>query len=158
MSAIICPWCGKTYDTHDGEICPVLSSSLTRMIAAASALVIAQRDEKADALALSSAITPRLYPLTNAAGSALLILGYNKNRGCALVYNDDAADVWLGEDKQHIEDPTKRFPLKTKCATVFTSPADVWAIGNAAGPQNVYVLELPPGRQASEYASLTKLA
>jgi hypothetical protein len=159
MSApIICPWCGKTYDTHNGEICPVLNSSLTRMIAAATAIVMNERDEKAKALALSMAITPRMYPLTNVAGQEQMILGFNLNRGVAIVYNDDAADVFLCEDRQHANDATKRFVVKTKTALTFTSPAELWATGNAAGPQNLFVLELPPGRQASELATLAKLA
>src|SRR5207249_8479912 len=47
MSALICPWCGKVYETHEGQICPVLDNSLTRMIAAATQLVIRERDENA---------------------------------------------------------------------------------------------------------------
>jgi len=128
------------------------------MIAGAAAIVAAQRDEKAVQLALSSAITPRMYPLTNVAGQAVMILSFNLNRGCALVYNDDAADIWLGEDKQHIDDATKRFPLKTKNAIAFTAPSELWATGNAVGPQSVFVIELPIGRQSAEYAFLGKLA
>jgi hypothetical protein len=158
VSTIVCPFCGKPYDTHQGEICPVLDSSLTRMIAGAAALVVKQRDETAKQLALSSAITPRMYPLTNVAGQEQLILSFNLNRGVGLVYNDDAADVFLCEDRQHAQDATKRFALKTKNALAFTSPAEIWATGNAAGPQNVFVLELPPGRQSAEFAALAKLA
>jgi len=157
-SPILCGYCGKGFDAHGGEICPVLSRSLTELVRGTVALVTHDRSERAKTLALSQAVTPRVYGLTNVAGQSLMILSYNENRGVALVYNDDAADVWLGSDRQHIEDATRRFPLKTKCAVVFTSPAELWAIGNAAGPQLVSVLELPPGRGPIEYAAFAKLA
>lgn len=155
MSAVPCPFCGRDRALAHGEdLCPVLDSSLTRMAAAAAAIVQDASDKRIEKLALSRAATPRRVQLDNGAGNGQMVLGFDLGRGIALLYNDDLADVWLGEDRQHIEDPTKRFPLKAKGALAITSPHELWAIGSAAGPQSLYALELPPGRQAAELAQL----
>jgi hypothetical protein len=154
-----CPYCGQDFATHGGKLCPALDDAMTKQVRAIVAIIQREQDEKILQLALSSSITPRRVPLTNVAGTGVQpILPFNINRGIALVYNDDAADIMLGEDRQHVEDPTKQWPLKTKNAIALSSPNELWGIGTAAGPQNVFVLELPPGRQAAEYAALFKLA
>lgn len=155
MKPPLCPFCGRDYEMHPGQLCPVIDNALTRMIAGAAVLIEDQRSERARTLGLNRPLTPRRASLGD--GEAQLLVGYDLNRGCALVYNDDAADVWLGSDRQHIEDETTRFPLKANTALVFTSPAELWGIGSAAGPQQVYVMELPPGRAPVELASLATL-
>jgi hypothetical protein len=157
MTQIVCPFCGKDYGAHGGQACPVLDSSLSRAVRAAVAAIENDRTEKAKLAALNTSVTPLVYRLDNAAGNAQRILQFNSVRGAALIYNDDAADVWLGDDKQHIEDATKRYPLKTKNVMIHNSPAELWAFGNAAGPQLVSVIELPRGVDAA-YAFLAKLA
>lgn len=158
MSKIVCPFCGGSWESHGGASCPVLDSSLARIVRAAVAAIEADRSEKAKQLALNASITPLVFGLDNGAGAAQKILGYNENRGAAIVYNDDAADIFLGDDRQHISDATKRFVLKTKNAMMFNSPAELWATGSAAGPQLVSVIELPPGRAPEGFAFLAKLA
>jgi len=155
---LVCPYCGRDFSMHSGQVCPVLGDGLTRMLREAIAYIEDERSARASALSLSQAVTPRVVRLGNGAGNAQLLCSFNLNRGVAIVYNDDAADVWLGADKQHIEDATMRYPLKTKTAIVFTSPAELWGFGSAAGPQLVSVLELPPGRAPVEFATLAKLA
>ncbi len=141
---------------HAGALCPVLDSAIARSVAAAVALVEDQRSARAQTLALSQAVTPRVIRLDNV--NAQLLCSFNLNRGVALVYNDDAADIFLVQDRQHAGDATTRFTLKTRAAIAFTSPGELWGIGNAAGPQLVSVLELPPGRSPVEFAFLAKLA
>ena len=156
MSGIVCPFCGRDYGTHGGEPCPVLDSSLARAVRGAVAAIEIDRADKAKARSQNLVMTPIVYALGNLTGSAQKILSYREER-VAIIYNDDAADVFLGNDKQHIEDATKRIPLKTKTALIHNSPAEVWAFGSAAGPQNVSVLELPSGIDAA-FAFLAKLA
>lgn len=155
--ARLCPFCDRDVSMHAGTLCPLLDGMITRSIAAAVALVEDQRTERAKQLALTQSVTPRIIRLGNNA-PAQLLCSFNLNRGVAVIYNDDAADVWLGSDKQHIEDATRRFALKTKCAIAFTSPGELWGFGGAVSPQLVHVLELPPGRSPTEFALLAKLA
>jgi hypothetical protein len=152
----MCPYCGRDFKMHSGSLCPILDNAIARSIAAAVALVEDQRSERAKRLALSQSVTPRVVRLDNAQPQALC--SFNINRGSVLIYNDDAADIFLGQDKQHVVDATMRFTLKTKTAIAFTSPAELWGFGGAAGPQLVSVLELPPGRSPMEFAFLAKLA
>jgi hypothetical protein len=149
-----CPYCGQDFATHNGGLCPMLDTAMSKQVRAIVQLLQDEQDEKTKQLALSSSIVPQRYPLDNGVGNGQMICPFNLNRGIVYVYNDDAADAWLGEDRQHVEDPTKRFPLKAKSGIAFTSPNELWAIGGAAGPQNVFVLELPPGRQAAEMIAL----
>jgi hypothetical protein len=156
---LVCPYCGKPFEAHAGQMCPVLDAAMTKTLRDAVAFVMNDRDERVKRLATSSAITPRRYPLDNStpagkANNAQQILGFNLNRGIAIAYNDDAADVMLAEDAQHAHDATKQFVLKAKSAIAFSSPNELWAVGTTAGPQNVYVLELPPGRAAAEAIAL----
>lgn len=153
----MCPYCGRDFAMHGGALCPLVESAMVRTLREAVAFLEDQRSEKARTLALSQAVTPRVVPVDNGAGNAQLLCSFNLNRGAAIIYNDNAEDVYLGEDRQHIEDATKRFALKGLTALTFTSPAELWGIGSVAGPQLVYVLELPPGRAASEFAALATL-
>lgn len=153
----MCPYCGRDFHMHDGALCPLVESAMVRTLREAVAFLEDQRTERAKALALSQSVTPRVVRIGNDA-PAQLLCSFDLNRGIVVIYNDDAADVWLGADKQHVEDATKRFALKPTCAIAFTSPGELWGFGNAASPQLVYVLELPPGRAPVEFASLAKLA
>ncbi len=155
---LVCPYCGKDFDAHAGDLCPVLDASMTKQIRAVVQLIQTDRDEKLKQLALSTVAPPRLARITNGVNDIQQLLNANFDRGAALVYNDDAADVFLGIDKQHLTEADKRFLLKTKNALTFTSPTELWCTGNAAGPQNVYVWDLPPGRQSADVATLAKLA
>ena len=84
MSKIVCPFCGGSWESHGGASCPVLDSSLARIVRAAVAAIEADRSEKAKQLALNTSITPLVFGLDNAAGSGQKILGYNENRGAAM--------------------------------------------------------------------------
>lgn len=146
---VVCPYCSSNTPHMDG--CPKQATAISRAVREALEAMDEARTAKYRDLAATAASTKQVRL---ASDQSQQIVARNENRGVVIVANDDDAQVFLATDRNLLNDTTKQFPLKGHSAMVFTSPGELYGLGSTAAAQNVFVMELPPGRQSAEFAQI----